>query len=177
MPSRASARASEYVATRRFSSTVSYGQQPTSLGDDRDATRADVSGRRRVDVLVVEHHAACHSVRSTAGDGKDESRFAGAVRAEQRGHLTRRDLEGDVGDERDARRGRRETPSMRSGAVRRRSQVVLGAEVGAHHVSRRRSTSAVGPEAISLPKSSTAVVSQQAETRLMSWSTRITSAP
>ena len=37
-----------------------------------------------------------------------------------------------------------------------------------------RSTSAVGPEAISLPKSSTAVTSQQADTRLMSWSTRIT---
>ncbi len=40
-----------------------------------------------------------------------------------------------------------------------------------------RSTSAVGPVAISLPKSSTAVVVQHACTRLMSWSTRITSAP
>src|SRR5882724_10054495 len=40
-----------------------------------------------------------------------------------------------------------------------------------------RSTSAVGPAAMSLPKSSTAVSSQHADTRLMSWSTRITSAP
>ena len=40
-----------------------------------------------------------------------------------------------------------------------------------------RSTSAVAPVAISLPKSSTAVVVQHAWTRLMSWSTRITSAP
>ena len=40
-----------------------------------------------------------------------------------------------------------------------------------------RSTSAVVPVAISLPKSSTAVVAQHAWTRLMSWSTRITSAP
>ena len=36
-----------------------------------------------------------------------------------------------------------------------------------------RSTSAVGPEAMSRPKSSTAVVAQHADTRLMSWSTRI----
>ena len=35
----------------------------------------------------------------------------------------------------------------------------------------------MAPDAISLPKSSTAVVAQQADTRLMSWSTRITSAP
>ena len=40
-----------------------------------------------------------------------------------------------------------------------------------------RSTSAVGPDAMSRPKSSTAVVAQHADTRLMSWSTRITSAP
>ena len=40
-----------------------------------------------------------------------------------------------------------------------------------------RSTLAVSPDAIRRPKSSTAVVSQHADTRLMSWSTRITRPP
>ena len=44
IPLFASSRLSEYVATRRLSSTVRLGQEPPALGDDRDAGAADLLG-------------------------------------------------------------------------------------------------------------------------------------
>ena len=114
-----------------------------------------------------------------AADREHQRRLAGAVRAEQRRDLAGRDLsetscrtvapaagDGQVLDPQ-RERARRPSSLIRCPRCRGRPRSTCSS----------RSTSAVGPEAISLPKSSTAVISQHADTRLMSWSTRITSAP
>ena len=113
-----------------------------------------------------------------ASDREHERRLAGTVGAEQRRHLRRAGSRARRRDDRPPASRDGEPVEAQAGPCAPCSLTApppCRGRRGSH--ARSRSTSAVGPEAISLPKSSTAVVSQQAETRLMSWSTRITSAP
>jgi hypothetical protein len=73
-----------------FSSTVRPGS--SALGNDRDAGGADLLGAAARQVQVVEHDAPAARAEQ-ACDREHERRLAGAVGAEERRHLARRDLE------------------------------------------------------------------------------------
>src|SRR6202007_1662658 len=103
------------------------------------------------------------------------ARLAGAVGAEQRGDLARRDLERDPAH--DVAPAARDHKVFDAQEVARGGHATSSVPRYARITRSSRSTSAVGPDAIILPKSSTAVISQHDDTRLMSWSTRIVSAP
>src|SRR4051794_30041476 len=150
-------------------------QQPPPFRDDRDAGAAHALCAQSGQILLAEQHATAARAQQAA-DREHQRRLARAVRAEQRRHLAGRDLERNVTDDRPsaALDGERLQPQHRIAAVRAHTSVSVPRY--ACITCSSRSTSRVGPAAISLPKSSTAVVSQQVETRLMSWSTRITSA-
>ena len=121
-----------------------HREQSPTLGDDGEPAARIVSGRRLVRsspsrVTLPDGRA------EDAGDGKDERRLAGAVRAEQRGHLARRDRERDIVEHGPCRHARR--AARRSGAARLRSRkalipqvlvlrvvLVVGSQVRAHDV-------------------------------------------
>ena len=71
------------------------GQQAPALGHDRDAGAADELGPLAREVGVAEQDAAAVDAEHAA-DGEHERRLAGAVRAEQRRDLARRDRQRDV---------------------------------------------------------------------------------
>ena len=88
--SRRCTRESAYVATRRLSSTVSAGSSRRPSGTTATPAARIRSGRLPREVGVAEQDLA-GSRAQHAGDGEHERRLAGAVRAEQRRHLARRD--------------------------------------------------------------------------------------
>ena len=71
------------------------GQKPPSLGDDRDAGAAHLLGAMPREVHVSQQHLAGAGPQH-AGNREHERRLPGPVRAEQRRHLARRDLDRDV---------------------------------------------------------------------------------
>ena len=85
------------------------GQQPPPLGDDRDARGADRLGPRAREVRVAEQDLAAARAQDSA-DREHERRLAGAVRAEQRRDLARRDRRARRRGRPCARRARRRAP-------------------------------------------------------------------
>ena len=140
------------------------GQEPPSLGNDRDARRrapargGGPSGRRSPSMTAPAARA------QQARDREHQRRLAGAVR--RRAASSPRP--GGISSETSRTIGRPaaarpRSPSQRAGR-RRRGRAHSSSSVPryARITCSSRRTSAVGPDAISLPKSSTAVVSQQA---------------
>ena len=141
-------------------------QQAASLRDDRDAGAADLLGPTVREIVIAEEHPARGRPQDTP-DCQDERRLAGAVRAEQC-----RDLAGGIVSETSCSTMRppRGTQSSSKRSVRhclraarlsgRASRSQRPPRCRGRRGSRARpcSTSAVVPDAISLPKSSTAVV-------------------
>ena len=166
------------------------GQQPPALGHDRDAGAADLLGPPAREVVRRPAARGRWSTRSTpptASTSDDlPAPFGPSSVVISPGGIVERDVvQHAPSAARDAQllEAQLRAGGRRCGARRsRRARVIVGASTSsvpryARMTFSSRSTSAVGPVAISLPKSSTAVVAQHAWTRLMSWSTRITSAP
>src|SRR4051794_18345911 len=149
-------------------------QQAATFRHDRDAGLPDALRPAPGKLLLAERDRAALRAQD-ACDREDERRLARAVGSEQRGHLAARDRERDVVHHRPAAAGDGQVLDVQhlGHAASSTSSVPRYARI----TWPSRSTSAVGPAAMSLPKSSTAVTSQHADTRLMSWSTRITRAP
>ena len=156
-------------------------QQPPAFGDDRHTgSRAPLGPpARRSRSPSSTRPAVGRRMPATASTSDD---LPAPFGPEQSRDLARRDLERDVAHDRPpaARDHRPPVAARRAGdrgaAACARSQHLLGAEVGAHHV-------LVAQHLGGRPGSDQPAEVQhrgrlqQAETRLMSWSTRITSAP
>src|SRR4051812_47086291 len=144
------------------------GEQPPPFRDDGHAGAPDALGPPRREDGVVQAHRAAQRPQDAA-DREYERGLARPVRAQKGGHLARRNVQ-------------RHATHDRAAAARDDEVVQLEAHstssVPRYALTTRssRRTAAVGPAAISLPKSSTAVFSQHADTSVMSWSTRTTSA-
>ena len=99
MPLSASPLASEYVATRRLSATVSSGRSRRPSGTTATPARRIFSGRRLVRSWSPSRTAPGGGPQH-AGHGQHQRRLAGAVRTEQRRDLAGGDLERDVAQHR-----------------------------------------------------------------------------
>ncbi len=92
------------VRDQRQLDVLAHRQRGEGLGDLERAADAEAPDRirRQADDLVAgEGHRACVG-RELAADDVEASRFAGAVRADQRQHLAGGEVEGDAVDGADA---------------------------------------------------------------------------
>ena len=121
-PAAASFLSSAYVATRRFSSTVSPGSSRLPSGTIATPAPRMNSGRLRVRSASPSRTRPLSPQH--AAHGEHERRLAGAVRAEQRRHLARRDRERDVVQHAASAACDAEIlePQLRAGGASRRSQ-------------------------------------------------------
>src|SRR6185437_10519144 len=151
-------------------------------GNDGHARRPDLLGTHPGQARSV-HGDLASGRPEDAADGQHHGRLAGTVRPEQRRDLSLGHFERDAMQDAVAAAGDLQGVDLQSGG---RGAHLSASSSGTTSASVPRyaritcsslSTSAVRPDAISLPKSMTAVVWQHAETRLMSWSTRMTRAP
>src|SRR6185437_11554230 len=111
-----------------------------------------------------------------APDGQHQARLARPVGPEQRGDLPGGNLDVDIAHDRPPAATHGEPTDLER--VRSVHGYTFSSVPRYARITRSsRRTWSVGPELISFPKSSTAVVSQHPDTRLMSWSTRMVSAP
>ena len=161
-PACAASGAQREVATRRLSSTVSSGSSRRPSGTTATPAWRMRSGRRPVRSRSSSVHRAAGGAQHSA-DREHEARLAGAVGPQQRRHLARRDVQRNTVHDRRARRARRSGLEAQHGRRPPRKAVDgrahrLRAQVGLARLARRAAPRRSGPAAISLPKSSTAVV-------------------